>query len=65
VLAPALQFILTKAYDVIIAREPWLTLPESFSKLMSTAGLSVMVSRRSLPLCLPLLLDFLLPTTAV
>jgi patched 1 protein len=36
-------FILIKSYDIIIQREPWLTLPESFSKLMSTAGLSVQI----------------------
>lgn len=37
-------FILVKAYDIIIQREPWLTLPESFGKLMSTAGTSVQVT---------------------
>lgn len=37
------MFILSKGYDIIIEREPWLTLPEAFTRLMSTAGLSVQV----------------------
>jgi hypothetical protein len=37
-------FILVKSYDIIIQREPWLTLEESFAKLMRTAGLSVQVT---------------------
>ncbi len=38
------MFILVKSFDIIVQREPWLTLPEAFSKLMSTAGLSVQVT---------------------
>ncbi|KAL6764059.1 patched [Haematococcus lacustris] len=37
-------FILIKSYEIIVQREPGLSLEASFSKLMSTAGLSVQVT---------------------
>ena len=37
-------FILTKAYDIIIQREPGSTLGDAFGQFMATAGLSTQVS---------------------
>ena len=37
-------FILVKAYDIIVHREPGLTLGQAFGQLMATAGLSVQVT---------------------
>lgn len=36
-------FIMVKSYDIIMQREPGLSMPEAFGKLMGTAGLSVQV----------------------
>ncbi len=43
--------VCARVTDVIIQREPWLTLPEAFSKLMSTSGLSVQVRWETVTHC--------------
>ena len=37
-------FIMVKAYDILVHREPGLTLGQAFGQLMATAGLSVQVT---------------------
>ena len=37
-------FIMVKAYDILVHREPGLTLDQAFGQLMATAGLSVQVT---------------------
>jgi patched 1 protein len=38
------MLVLVKSYEIIMQRQPYLTLQESFGKLMGTSGLSVQVT---------------------